>query len=247
MFRAKISDDLFLDVPEGLSKIYTNFEPCTSQTIRDHLRAGDIFLDIGANFGFFTVLAASIVGPSGRVHAVEASPEVLPILTGNTKAFPNVTIIPQAAGDRTGVTEFHMTEDFVNSGIAMSPFIAESKKISVPLDTLDNILGRDPDFTGRIDFIKCDVQGDELAVLEGLRKTIQSNAHLHLIVEWAPAWMNNAGFDAKSVPDVLKGLGFTEIVIVDDYLKTTMSVAEMEAEFLRDQSGKRFCNVLATK
>lgn len=247
MFQTRIRDDLFIAVPDALAKIYTDFEVCTTETISRSLSAGDVFLDVGANFGFFSVLAADIVGPAGKVFAVEASPAVLPILRENTQTFGNVRIIESAAGNRTGETEFYLTEDFVNSGVAQSPFIAQARKVSVPIDTLDNLLARAPGFDGRVDFVKCDVQGDEVAVLEGLRETIANNARLRLIAEWAPAWMNNAGFDAKAFPDVLRGLGFTDIVIVDDYLKRQMSLAEMEDEFRRDQTGKRFCNVLASK
>jgi FkbM family methyltransferase len=247
MFKATIKGDLSIDVPDALARIYTDFEPCTLQVISDGVCPGDVFLDIGANFGFFSVLASSIVGPEGRVYAVEASPTVLPILADNTRDLSNVTIIHSAAGDRVGTTDFYMTEDFVNSGIALSPFTDRARKISVPIDTLDSLLGRQPLFDGRVSFIKCDVQGDEIAVLRGLRETIRRADRLKLIVEWAPAWMNNAGFDAKAVPEVLKSLGFRELLVVDDYLRKTMSVAEMEEEFHRDQSGKRFCNLLATK
>ena len=247
MFRARIRDDLSIGVPDALAKIYTDFEVCTTETISRHLSAGDVFLDIGANFGFFSVLAADLVGSEGRVYAVEASPAVLPILRDNVEALPNVRIIESAAGNRTGETEFFLTDDFVNSGVAQSPFIPDARKVSVPIDTLDNLLARTSGFDGRVDFVKCDVQGDEVAVLEGLRETIGRNANLRLIVEWAPAWMNNAGFDAKAFPEFLRSLGFTDIVVVDDYLKTQMTLAEMEDEFRRDQTGKRFCNVLASK
>lgn len=247
MHRINISDSLFFDVPARLAKTYENFEPCTTQVIKEQLKPGNVFLDIGANFGFFSVLAASLVGPDGHVFAVEASPLVLPQLKVNLAGFSNVDIIASAVGDRVGMTQFHMTNDFVNSGVAMSPFIATSSKISVAIDRLDNLLSSHANFTGRIDFVKCDVQGDEYAVLSGLKETIEKNDRLQLIVEWAPSWMANAGFDGKALPDFLKGLGFQDIVIVDDYLKKIMSVAEMKEEFRKDTTGKRFCNVLASK
>lgn len=247
MFKARITDHLQIEVPDHLERIYTAFEPCTTQVLQERLRPGDAFLDIGANFGFFSVLASAIVGEAGRVYAVEASPSVLPLLSSNTRGRDNVRIIESAAGNRSGVTQFYMTEDFVNSGVAPSPFIDKADQVSVPIDTLDNLLGREPGFDGRVDFVKCDVQGDEVAVLEGLKDTIARNDGLTLIVEWAPAWMRNAGFDPEGFPDFLRGLGFSSIVVIDDYLKTQMSLEEMEREFQRDTSGKRFCNVLASK
>jgi FkbM family methyltransferase len=247
VFSARIKDGLHFEVPDNLRKIYTDFEPCTTKSLLSSLHEGDVFLDIGANFGFFSILAASIVGPSGRVYAVEASPSVLPILSANTKKYENIVIIESAAGNRTGTTEFFMTEDFVNSGVVQSPFIDESKRICVGIDKLDNLLRREPGFDGRLNFIKCDVQGDEVPALEGLREIIEANGGLKLIAEWAPAWMNNAGYDAREFPSFLRSLGFTEIVVVDDYLNKQMSLEEMEQEFRADTSGKRFCNVLASK
>jgi methyltransferase, FkbM family len=245
MVKIEIRDDLFIEVPHGLEHIYRDFEVSTTEVVAETLTAGDVFLDVGANFGFFTVLAASLVGPRGRVYAVEASPEVLPRLAGNVGSWPNVHIIASAAGDRRGETEFHTTEDFVNSGVAPSPFQAPARKVRVPIDTLDNLLARAEGFEGRVDFVKCDVQGDEMAVLSGLRETIRTNPQLKLVVEWAPAWMKSAGYSATGFPDFLREMGFDQMVVVDDYLKTRMSVEEMEEEFRRDQTGKRFCNLLA--
>lgn len=245
--RTQVRDGLSIEVPQALERTFTDFEPCTTDIIVEHLKPGAVFLDVGANFGYFSVLAASIVGPKGRVYAVEASPAVEPLLRDNLAPFPQATVITSAVGDRTGETVFHLTADFVNSGVAPSPFIGETQEITLPIDTLDRLLPRQPDFDGRIDVIKCDVQGDEFAVLAGLRQTIAANPSLRLIVEWAPAWMNNAGFDATALPDVLQGLGFTGLLVVDDYLRKTMSVEEMQAEFQRDLTGKRFCNLMAWK
>src|SRR3989304_509633 len=51
------------------------YEPQLSALFRKYLRPGDIFMDIGANIGYFTLLAASCVGPAGHVHSFEPNPE----------------------------------------------------------------------------------------------------------------------------------------------------------------------------
>lgn len=140
-----------------------------------------------------------------------------------------------------------MTPDFVNSGVALSPFLQTAEKISIPIAPLDDLLHQSPDFDGRVDFIKCDVQGDEVAVLNGARKTIDANPGLRLIIEWAPAWMNNAGYDAQALPQFLRELGFGEITVVDDYRQKPMTLAEMEDEFRNDTTGRRFCNLFAVR
>lgn len=247
MARVAIRDDLSFDIPANLVRIYQDFEPMTSRIISDSLVGGETFLDIGANFGYFSLLAASIVGDKGRVYSIEASPEVLATLTQNTQSFKNITLLNSVVGARKGETEFYLTEDFVNSGISMSPFAANAKKVILPIDTVDNLLSQFSISERHIDFIKCDVQGDEIAVLQGAERTIRESENLRLIVEWAPAWMKKAGFDPYVLPDLLFSLGFTRIVVIDDWLKKILSLEEMMTEFSRDQTGKRFCNLYASK
>lgn len=86
----------------------------------------------------------------------------------------------------------------------------EMKKIEVPITTLDKLI---LDYSGLIKqttMIKLDVQGDELFVLEGASQFIRDNS-VKLMVEWAPAWMSNAGSDPNRLPEYLLDLGFTKI------------------------------------
>lgn len=246
MIKSHIVDELYFEIPASLEKIYTRFEPLTTTTVCKHLQPGDTFIDIGANFGYFSLLAAHKVGPDGRVLAVEASPDVLPHLKKNLRPFHNATVIHTALGREKGTTEFFLTDDFVNSGVSASPFLTPARKISVAMDTLDSLLANRNMHAG-VQFIKCDVQGDEMAVLEGARGCIESAERLGLIVEWAPAWMRKAGYDPLELPAFLKSLGFEHLTVVDDYLKKTMTIEEMRAEFEKDTTGRRFCNVLASK
>ncbi|MEW6204606.1 MAG: FkbM family methyltransferase [Pseudomonadota bacterium] len=245
MIKSHIVDDLYFEIPQQLEKIYTRFEPLSTQVVCDLLRAGDTFLDIGANFGYFSLLAAHKVGAKGKVIAVEASPDVLPYLKKNLTEFSNTELIHAAVGKEKGLTEFYLTEDYVNSGVSQSPFLNKARQISVAMDTIDNLLDDRGEIS--VQFIKCDVQGDEMAVLEGARKSISRSDRLNLIIEWAPAWMKKAGYEPSEFPRFLQSLGFTSLVIVDDYLQRKMTVQEMEQEFEKDITGRRFCNVLASK
>ena len=247
MIKSHIVDDLYFEIPQQLEKIYTRFEPLSTRVVCEHLRPGDTFLDIGANFGYFSLLAAHTVGPSGHVIAVEASPEVLPYLKKNLAAFSNTELVHAAVGKEKGITDFFLTEDFVNSGVSQSPFQQNSRKVSVSMDTIDNLLAAHGKRQDAVQFIKCDVQGDEMAVLEGARNSIEQARRLNLIIEWAPAWMKKAGYEPTEFPRFLQSFGFTSLVVVDDYLQQKMTVHDMEKEFEKDITGRRFCNVLASK
>ena len=63
----------------GLS-VFGQYEPCQTQLIKDNLREGEVFIDLGANIGYFTLIASKIVGPKGHVYAFEPNPVIFSIL-----------------------------------------------------------------------------------------------------------------------------------------------------------------------
>ena len=65
MVRVDVAGKLSIQVPNDLVSTYTNFEPLTTRVIQALLQPLDRFLDVGANLGYFSVLASGIVGPSG--------------------------------------------------------------------------------------------------------------------------------------------------------------------------------------
>ena len=79
------------------------WEPHISAFIQNRLRPSDIFCDVGANIGYYTLLAAPIVGPAGVVVAVEASPQIFRVLEGNVKlnGLSNVRLINVAAANKS--------------------------------------------------------------------------------------------------------------------------------------------------
>jgi FkbM family methyltransferase len=243
----KINKDIELAVPVALQAIYTNFEPVTASIIHQTLAPGGLFIDIGANFGFFSLLASALLGEQGAVIAVEASPEVYPQFLKNIQGSKNISAFNVALGDREGVTNFFMTDDYVNSGVAQSPFLVGGREVQVPITTLGSLISTHPELIRSPSMIKLDVQGDEMYVLEGARDFIKGELGIKLIIEWAPAWMRNAGSDPELLPEYLAELGLTNLTVIDDWLGKTMSLGEMIDEFRKDQTGKRFCNLLAEK
>lgn len=237
------SEGRTLVVPGHLKNCYTNFEPVTTSVILRYLsRRGGVFVDVGANIGWFTVIAAQALKDSGMVYSIEANPAILPALYENISGFQNTRVIEMAAGNRTGSTEFYMTSDFVNSGIYADPFNQDSGELTeVKIDLLDNIVPNHD----QVSVVKIDVQGDDLNVIEGA-KSILSNSNLTMICEWAPAWMKNAGRDPGMLPLYLKELGF-QVSVIDDWLGVEMSLDDFYVQLQLDKTGKRFCNLLATK
>ena len=143
--------------------------------LRSLLKLGATFLDIGANIGVFTTLAASLVGDGGQVFAVEPIARNLELIERACRGngFDQVRLIRAAASDREGHVELRIDASTSNSATpaaAGERLRAESARtIRVPAVVLDDVLG-DLD---RLDVVKIDVEGMEPRALRGLRRTIE--------------------------------------------------------------------------
>jgi FkbM family methyltransferase len=123
------------------------------------LQPGDVFVDLGANSGIFTIFAANRVGPEGRVLAVEPMPEMLENLRFNICAngFTNVAIFPTAVGARAGTATLRVHPK--NRGASsLTPYF-DGTDIQVPVSTLEGIVSSAG--VDRIDFLKIDIEGFE--------------------------------------------------------------------------------------
>lgn len=139
------------------------------------VRRGDTCIDIGANLGYYSRPLSRIVGPSGRIFAVEPVPVIGRVLRRNLRGCPNVEILPYALGGenrpvrmsndsarRTGY--FGTGQNYVDDsgGEACASFDAEMRRGSELFAGLD-----------RLDFIKCDIEGYELHVMREMRPLLE--------------------------------------------------------------------------
>jgi FkbM family methyltransferase len=139
--------------------------------IAEVVRPGSVFFDVGAQAGFYTLLASKLVGPSGRVFAFEPLPRNLEFLTRHVhmnRAF-DVTIFPTAVSDQCGSVKFRAEPS--SHGGRIDP----AGELQVEAVTLDELLGR-----GTIpmpDYLNIDVEASEFAVLQGAK---------HILTEGTP-------------------------------------------------------------
>ena len=147
-----------------------SFEPKHTDIIGELLSVGGVFIDVGANIGYFSLIAASIVGPSGRVYAFEPMEEIYRILCKNIflNRFDNVEAKNLACFSSPGEMVMERDEDSGKSHL--SPVKAGNTK-AVFLTTLDDFV-RDANLQ-RIDYIKIDAEGSDLEVLKGAHRTIE--------------------------------------------------------------------------
>jgi FkbM family methyltransferase len=150
------------------------YEPEAMQRIRRLVNAGDCCIDVGANLGYYTISLAKWVGPGGLVVAFEPFPGNFAILEKNVhlNQLQNVRLEPSALSNCSGSIQLiHGVEDQFSATPSVGGYAVEGDRMSVNvqgyrLDDYSAGLGRAPNF------IKIDVEGAELAVLEGARRTL---------------------------------------------------------------------------
>ena len=127
------------------------------------LRPGDTFVDVGANFGLFSAVAAEKVGPGGRVIAIEPHPELVRRLKFNVAAngFDQVTVVESAVGDQIGEATFYVnTASFAESTLKLGAVEAKNQHaMRVPVTMLSKIV--EEAGLSRIDALKIDIEGFE--------------------------------------------------------------------------------------
>ena len=184
------------------------WEPFESGLVLERLRPGAVFLDLGANIGYYTVLASRACGPAGSVIAFEPEPGNYELLERNIalNGLSNVTAVQAAASDRSGTTQLFLSDDnqgdhrlYRNDG--------RERSVDVPMVALDEwFANRSP----RLDVVKMDTQGFEAQIVRGMHGLIEANrAHLHVIVEFWPFGLQGAGSDAESLIALLERWPFT--------------------------------------
>ncbi len=168
-------------LPEPLSAdvfTYGYFEEGLSTVMLARLAPGMTFVDVGAHYGYFTLLAAHLVGDRGHVHSFEPTPGTFGILRANTTSLANVTVNSAAVWHERATLQI---QDF---GPALSMYNslgvprlgdhqtrrAQAREVTVEAVSLDQYVAR----TGAVpDFVKIDAESTELQVLQGMTEVME--------------------------------------------------------------------------
>jgi len=178
--------------------LYLNgrYEPKMDHYFKQTLKKGDVVIDVGANEGYFTMLAAKLVGPSGKVYTVEPSKSNLQLLENNIQVnkLENVQILPVAAGLKNGDLQYTeckfngMWNGFSKDATEVLKLCSKipfaTKQTTIPVRILNDLIQEDPQ---RIKLIKIDTEGSEKEVVTGLSKFIHPDSTTDWIIEMVPA------------------------------------------------------------
>lgn len=184
-----------------------SFEPNEFALLDRILQPGMVFVDVGANDGYYTLFAARRIGTGGRVVAVEPSTRERINLKRNIarNGFANVTVIPAALGAACGTADLQLAQGVHSGHNTLGRFANDGVKAEsverVTIRTLDEVAGEIG--LDRIDFMKIDVEGAEAAVIGGARRVIETARPL-ILLEISDKALRAQGSDAGALIDALR-------------------------------------------
>ncbi|MHB8057202.1 MAG: FkbM family methyltransferase [Desulfuromonadaceae bacterium] len=220
----------------------TLYEPEVSLVLMQILQEGDGFVDVGANAGFFTVIAARLVGASGLVHAFEPEASNFQRLKQNItlNGLTNVELHEAAVGDQNAETELYINSDNDGGHALWNPgahsFNQRSRETVIlqktSLVTLDAVLGSLPEAGPKVKAIKIDAEGYEQHVLLGALETILSHRIPFILAEINRFALNQAGADEQSFRRILHHLGYVAYLAEIDERDSSIHFMEMPLHFI---------------
>jgi FkbM family methyltransferase len=170
---------------------FREYEEHVRKALRENIGEGGVFVDIGTNVGVMALLAGTIVGPKGRVIAIEPEPANLQMLYRGIliNKLTNVEVWPFAASNARNI--FSMG-GLSNSHLEEAGAVGAYGKLAQSV-VLDDLLGDLP----RLDCVKIDIEGHEPAATAGFWKNLTKHRPA-LIVEWNPRTLRRAGEDIRA-------------------------------------------------
>ncbi len=173
------------------------WERSESQELAEVLRPGDTFVDVGADFGWYTVIGAKVVGPTGRVIAFEPVPTNFDYLKRNVAAnkCDNVKPEPLALSNKAGKVTFHLDKTNLGDHSMLESQDRRGGTIEVEATTLDGYL---KDYSGKIALIKIDTQGAEGYIIDGMAETIAKHPEVAILIEYTPSALRQCGYNPEA-------------------------------------------------
>lgn len=183
------------------------WEPFETRLCLGLVTPGAVCVDVGANLGYFTVLAAAQAGPGGRVYAFEPDPDNFALLTANVAlngVADRCTLSPLALSDHAGEGFLYRSGDNLGDH-QVYPGDGERPAVPIGFARGEGVLG---DAVDAIDFLKVDTQGSEAAVLAGLMPLLARQPRPPaMLVELTPFSLALAGSSGRSLVAMLAALG----------------------------------------
>lgn len=188
------------------------YEPAECALFAKLVEPGMTFFDVGAHVGYYTLLAARLVGDAGRVVSFEPDARNFELLAENVRrnALTNVEVANMAVAAREGELQLYRDPDW--AGDHRIHAVSGRESVAVRCTTLDGYAARH----GAPDVIKMDVQGAEGEVLAGMRDILRESPPVAIVAEFWPAELTAVGCVPADFVETLRGAGYVAFNVPDD-------------------------------
>lgn len=218
---------MYLDLRDrwGVSKFILRhgyYDALVSRLMKDWIGPNGNTIDIGANIGYHSLLAAHY--SKGHVYAFEPEERNFHLLRHNIElnSYNNITPYWKAAGNKNDTLKLYKSD--INAGDHQLYQTSETREsVDVDVVRIDDQL----DHIKEISFVKIDVQGFEMNVIKGMEKILRNNHNIKISSEFWPDGLKRAGSSAEEYLDIMESLGFSWYLL-DEHEQRLRSINRRE-------------------
>ena len=223
------------------------YEETEARLFEQSIRPGDVVVNVGGHIGYYTLLAARAVGPTGHVFAFEPERGNFALLVenvANNGYADRVTAVNKAVMAENGELRIYVSPD--NAGDHHVYAVGDDDRPSYAIEgvAVDDYFAARADRT--VNVVKMDVQGAEPSALRGMHGVLDANDNVLLFTELAPPSLRDAGSSAREYVEGLTDAGFELHVIDEDAGTVTQTPAEQLAG-VGDFGREDFVNLVCAK
>ena len=213
-------------------------------------KEGMVVVDLGANIGYYTLIAAKLVGEKGKVFAFEPEPDNYALLVRNIEEneYKNVCIpVPKAVSNRTGTMKLFL-DPYSKGNHTIGPQVYDSQNtwghILVDVTTLDKFFEKYND--SKIDVIKLDVEGAEEEAFDGMTNIVKKDDDLKIFAELYPVGLRSFGSSPESFLNKLIAHGF-KLHIIDEQNGSVYLADVNSAIRICEENQQGWVNIFCTR
>jgi FkbM family methyltransferase len=198
------------------------YEEELTGTFEARLHEGSVCVDVGANEGYFSIVASKLVGAQGRVIAVEPQTRLRPVLERNfsLNQAANIQLHPVAVSNVSGKVDIYLAPDTITGSTSLS----KSRKYPVPRETVNALTVQellDQNRVRTVDLMKMDIESHEYEAILGSSEVFRSKRIRCLALELHPFMLKQRGKNPEEITEFLRGAGY-EIVSFAKFVLATL-------------------------
>ncbi|MFH1671324.1 MAG: FkbM family methyltransferase [Candidatus Portnoybacteria bacterium] len=221
-------------------------EESTTNLFKKTIKKGDVVVDLGANIGYFTLLAAKLAGKEGKVYSFEPEPRNYNYLLKNIglNGYKNILAMQKAVSDRNGTTKLYVCpydtgHHTINQQEGIEDYRhgrqGEVTAIDIETVALDDFL---KDKENSVNVMKIDVEGAEMLALSGMDRILKENKDIKIFVEFFPLLIRKMGSSPEEfIRRLLEDYHFSIFIIGSEY-----SMGNSERDYLKINNSEEIMN-----